>query len=1030
MQGDSRMKNSHGFRLVLFFLVCILFFAVSCSGMPLTGTLTPITDANSSVSHYEPAINGDYLVWRDDRTGDSNVYLYDISTGIERQLSTTPWYEMQPVISGHYVAWQDDRYSDSNNYDIVLYDLDTGMSTRIANETGEQANPAIDGNIVVWQDYRNEADYEIYLYSISDKTETQVSSAGGDQLFPRVSDNIVVWEDASSSQVIVTMYDFAGNQTPFQPVSFGAGEEQSRPVVKNNFLAWSDNHEFPSYPHIYRKDLATGGIEDITPDDHEHTNPDIDGTRVVWTELGDIYLNDTAVPGSKTRITVTGEENPIENIRISGDRIVWRETDGSTGIDTIYLFTIGSKEECPDADFAIQPSQSGPVPFMVTFTDTSTDPPGNPIAHWTWDFGDGFTSTEQNPVHEYTGPGTYDVRLTVDNPLCRNITEIDPGYRITAGAAPVAGIIASTTSGMVPLTVTFTDTSAAADAWNWSFGDGTYAETNPATHTYTSGGTYTARLVDANEYGTSVATKTIHALTGANENACTGIDGISLDNRFGGQFLVFDGTVLPGYELSDEFTLISPPLPGSGWQNITFLSEDDTGFYDHGNGTVTGNLTGVIFQGSVIQPAGFSDSVGSQSSINYALNLARYPEDGTINTQVWEGVLPSDLEKFRLIGHGGGWSHVLEIAYTIKFTKTHVSPAYPATIYFSVSSSWVRKFWASADEGRDHTFLMRIGDDGKGEVLHTWYLYSDATTNLDYFEADSPRGLSTFGVSNLAGSGNLFQLIDLSVAQRIGEDSSSDSGDSPAPAAPEIPAPPSGPQQPAPPQPEMPPTPPVTADLYFNSRGVITQATALRSADGRAIITVNTGIIALDNTGNPLPEISMQPALSSEITGEFPDATFQYAGHGYHLGPDGATFSPAITLTFFIPDLGWNSEYVIREYDAATRTWTDLPTTLHPESGTITAEVSHFCCIALFSRPVQPAAATVAPSGIQQTPAMTAVVTTPPPPGSAMGIFTNMVFWLITILRENILVIAVAVIALAIAWFITKKRRMDKIRYG
>jgi len=54
---------------------------------------------------------------------------------------------------------------------------------------------------------------------------------------------------------------------------------------------------------------------------------------------------------------------------------------------------------------------TGPAPLAVQFNDTST---GNPTA-WLWDFGDGATSTEQNPVHTYTAPGNYTVGLTVSN---------------------------------------------------------------------------------------------------------------------------------------------------------------------------------------------------------------------------------------------------------------------------------------------------------------------------------------------------------------------------------------------------------------------------------------------------------------------------------------------------------------------------------------------------------------------------------------------------------------------------------------
>ncbi len=63
------------------------------------------------------------------------------------------------------------------------------------------------------------------------------------------------------------------------------------------------------------------------------------------------------------------------------------------------------------ADFSATPT-SGQAPFPVQFTDAST---GSPTA-WTWDFGDGATSTEQNPSHDYYEAGSHDVTLTVDGP--------------------------------------------------------------------------------------------------------------------------------------------------------------------------------------------------------------------------------------------------------------------------------------------------------------------------------------------------------------------------------------------------------------------------------------------------------------------------------------------------------------------------------------------------------------------------------------------------------------------------------------
>ena len=56
----------------------------------------------------------------------------------------------------------------------------------------------------------------------------------------------------------------------------------------------------------------------------------------------------------------------------------------------------------------------GRAPLQVTFTDTST--PSGEATYWHWDFGDGDTSEEQNPVHMYNSVGDYTVTLNIASP--------------------------------------------------------------------------------------------------------------------------------------------------------------------------------------------------------------------------------------------------------------------------------------------------------------------------------------------------------------------------------------------------------------------------------------------------------------------------------------------------------------------------------------------------------------------------------------------------------------------------------------
>ncbi len=155
----------------------------------------------------------------------------------------------------------------------------------------------------------------------------------------------------------------------------------------------------------------------------------------------------------------------------------------------------------PTAGFSANPD-SGMVPLEVTFTDTS----GNATS-WQWDFGDGKTSTSQNPVHEYTSPGTYTVKQTVSN-SCGSATATKT---VTVEKCMAAFTVVGTGNA---LEVLFDGSSSSnAVSYMWDFGDGVTGEGATATHTYAQAGTYTVKLKvtgsDENCVGVSERTVTV-----------------------------------------------------------------------------------------------------------------------------------------------------------------------------------------------------------------------------------------------------------------------------------------------------------------------------------------------------------------------------------------------------------------------------------------------------------------------------------------------------------------------------------------
>ena len=143
---------------------------------------------------------------------------------------------------------------------------------------------------------------------------------------------------------------------------------------------------------------------------------------------------------------------------------------------------------------------SGPDPLTVEFTSGALS---NGVEIWetsNWVFGDGSTSTLQNPIHTYSSVGTFNPSVTVTNTLASGSgTPAVPSITVTAPATSYSAT-RTPVSGSNPLTVSFTSgaTVLGSSVWTsstWAFGDGTTSTAQNPTHTYTAPGTYSASVV-------------------------------------------------------------------------------------------------------------------------------------------------------------------------------------------------------------------------------------------------------------------------------------------------------------------------------------------------------------------------------------------------------------------------------------------------------------------------------------------------------------------------------------------------------
>jgi PKD repeat protein len=177
-----------------------------------------------------------------------------------------------------------------------------------------------------------------------------------------------------------------------------------------------------------------------------------------------------------------------------------QHTYSAPGIYTVCLdlgSPCGSFEICHDIAVNCAPPGVGFNALVNQLTIAFTDESSPEVTQWLWDFGDGTTSTEENPTHTFPASDTYIICLTVTSECGSNQVCLQATLNC---APPTPGFQAQVNQ----LTIAFTDTSSPdATGWLWDFGDGTTSTEQSPTHVFAAGGTYTICLTASSECGST-----------------------------------------------------------------------------------------------------------------------------------------------------------------------------------------------------------------------------------------------------------------------------------------------------------------------------------------------------------------------------------------------------------------------------------------------------------------------------------------------------------------------------------------------
>jgi PKD repeat protein len=223
------------------------------------------------------------------------------------------------------------------------------------------------------------------------------------------------------------------------------------------------------------------------------TNRSLDADTYLW-EFGDGETSNEPSPVHQYPDPTLGVDYDRWSVRLTGSG------PGGESAATEEVAIAGPTQ----ANFSFGPS--GVKAFEeVVFDDTSIN-----AEAWSWDFGDGLTSDERDPVHVYEAEGLYTVTLDVSGPGGDSSVTQEVGVAIPTPSAmfsytPDARITAGETK------VSFRNESTYGRSLTWDFGDGTKSTEENPTHTYKDPRQYLVTLTVDNESGSATTDEVISA---------------------------------------------------------------------------------------------------------------------------------------------------------------------------------------------------------------------------------------------------------------------------------------------------------------------------------------------------------------------------------------------------------------------------------------------------------------------------------------------------------------------------------------
>ncbi|MFM7069525.1 MAG: PKD domain-containing protein [Actinomycetes bacterium] len=421
---------------------------------------------------------------------------------------------------------------------------------------------------------------------------------------------------------------------------------------------------------------------------------------------------------------------------------------------------------------------AGKEPLTVAFSSAGSSDSDGSVASYSWNFGDGGTSTAPNPSHTYANPGDYTATLTVTDD--NGDTGADTvAITVNANQKPTAIANATPPGGIVPLTVSFTgsgstDPDGSIQSYAWTFGDGNSSSLPNPTYTYGAIGSYLATLIVTDDNGATDSTTVTITVNGVPNQAPTA--SASATPTSGKEPLTValssSGSIDPDGSIQSYIWDFGDGTPTSSLANPSHIYAAAGNYtaqltvYDNRGATGSAAVTVSVTpnQAPTAKASGTPTSGKEPLTVSFASTGSTDP-DGTIVSRQWDfgdGGTSSAASPSHVYASAGSYTATLTVTDDNGATATDTvaivaianqkptavanatpqSGSRPLTVNFSGSSS-------ADPDGTLVSYAWNFGDGTSGSGMLTSHVYAvgNYTATLTVTDDNGATDTSTIGIT-------------------------------------------------------------------------------------------------------------------------------------------------------------------------------------------------------------------------------------------------------------------------------------------